>query len=150
MKGGNKKTCEKILLSSIKLLQKSCKKNHQNLLKLSISNTIPLLKMNKKTPRKGKRKTKPVEVPTILMKKYLRFSLAIRFILNSSKVSNLPISFNNKLSNEILLSSKNNSNSILNNIDQQKKVLMKKRYLLRLKYRAKNKKKYDYISKLKD
>lgn len=58
MKNGKKRTSEKILLRSSKLLQKSSSKNFQNLVQLAIINTTSAFKINEQVMKKGKRKSK--------------------------------------------------------------------------------------------
>ena len=53
MKNGKKYTCEKILLKSSKLLQKSSKKNFQNLVQLAVINTTSAFKLNEQVMEKG-------------------------------------------------------------------------------------------------
>jgi ribosomal protein S7 len=134
MVSGNKTTCEAILLKSLKSMQKKSKKNHIDLIHSAITNTTPLLKMNKKTPKKGKRKGKPIEIPSILTNNRIRFSLAIQYIISISRNNNMGTSFDHKLSQEIISNSKYDSNAIALKDNQQIKVLLKKRYLLSSMY----------------
>ena len=58
MKHGEKKMIEKIVKKSLKLIQKSDKKNHLNLLKHSIINATPTFKINIQVKKRGKKKQK--------------------------------------------------------------------------------------------
>lgn len=129
---GNKKTCEKILLKSFKLFQKTSNKNHKNLILLAIINSTPVLKMNKQT--KKAKKTTIKEIPVLIINKTNRISLAIKYTLQTIKANKSGMSFNSKLAKEILLSSKNKSNSIELKNEQQKNILIKKRYLMSYKW----------------
>ena len=79
MKNGKKHTCEKILLKSSKLLQKSSKKNFKNLVQLAIINTTSAFKLNEQVMKKGKRKSKKV-TPSFIIKDSLRIMTALKFI----------------------------------------------------------------------
>jgi ribosomal protein S7 len=135
--GGNKNTCENILLKSIKTFQKTLNKRHKNLLLLSIIYSTPILKMNKTTKKKLIK-----EIPTLLINKKNRISLAIKYIIKMAKENKTGIEFNNKLTQEILSNSQNNGNATKFQKEQQKNVLIKKRYLMNYKWHKKLVNKY--------
>jgi len=76
MYNGKKEIFEKILKRSIKFFQKSNKKSHGKVLKKSIINSMPIIKMCKV---KSKNKKKIKEFPYIVNKK-IRISLGIKSI----------------------------------------------------------------------
>lgn len=132
MVGGNKKTCESILLKSFKIIQKKSKKKYSDLINSTITNTTPLLKMNKRTSKKGKRKSAATEVPSVLINNKMRFSLAVQYIISNTKKNKIGISFERKLAKEILENS--NSNAIEFKDNQQIQVILKKRFLISSMY----------------
>ena len=89
MKNGKKHTCEKILLKSSKLLQKSSKKNFQNLVQLAVINTTSAFKLNEQVMKKGKRKSKKI-TPSFIIKDSLRIMTALKFIKNTTALSISP------------------------------------------------------------
>ena len=133
MKQGKKKTAEKILLKSLKLIQKSNKKNHKNLIKESIINATPTFKMDKQFSKKGKRKIKK-EIPAFVKKDSLRTVLSANFLISASLKNKESNSFYKKLKEEILETSFQKSRSIEQKTELQQQVLMQKRYLLKFRW----------------
>jgi len=129
MINGEKKTSEKILLKSIKELQRVSNKQSNNLIKLAILNTTPLFKLHKIiNSKKQKKKNKKIrEIPTFIANKLSRTSLAIKFILSSidSKKSN---NFYTNLKQEILATAQSKGTAIELKDNLQKQVLLKKRF----------------------
>ena len=81
MINGNKNKSEKILLKSLKIIQKSqLKKNFEKIVHLSLINNSPLLYM-KNIRRKRKR---TIEFP-FLLKPHLRVSYGIKFLVHHSR-----------------------------------------------------------------
>jgi len=111
MKNGKKHTGEKILLKSSKLLQKSSKKNFQNLVQLAIINTTSAFKLNEQVMKKGKRKSKKV-TPLFIVKDSLRIMTALKFIRSTVQKNKSSTNFYRNLANEILASSSLKSQSI--------------------------------------
>lgn len=133
MKHGKKKTAEKILIKSLKLIQKFNKKNHKNLIKDSIINSTPTFKINKQSSKRGKRKTKK-EIPAFVKKDYLRTVLSVNFLVSTSLKNKDLKTFYRKLTQEIIETSLQKSKSIEQKTELQKQVLMKKRYLLQFRW----------------
>lgn len=128
MVNGSKKTSEKILLKSLKELQKESTKQSQKIIQLALIQSTPTFKLHKISNKKRKKRNKKVrEIPAFIPRQINRTSLAIKFILSSAvkkKLNNL----NQKLTNEILLTAQSKSNSIELKNELQKQVLSKKRF----------------------
>ena len=133
MKNGKKYTCEKILLKSSKLLQKSSKKNFQNLVQLAVINTTSAFKLNEQVMKKGKRKSKKI-TPSFIIKDSLRIMTALKFIKNTVQKNKRSTSFYKNLANEILASSSLKSQSIEQKTKLQTQILLNKRYLSKFKW----------------
>ena len=56
LKNGKKQNCENTLLKTIKYIQKSNKKSHTEIMKLSILNTTPIFRIIKLKQKKKKKK----------------------------------------------------------------------------------------------
>lgn len=114
---GNKMTCEKLFFKTIKTIQKQSAKNHNKLIKSIIINTSPIIKVKQVKQRSN-------EFPYIVFKK-TRIFLALKFLIKTTK--NLSgHSFYTKFNEEIIKSSKNVSNSVL-----QKKKFSQHAFLVR-------------------
>lgn len=133
MKSGKKHTCEKILLKSSKLLQKSSKKNFQNLVQLAVINTTSAFKLNEQVMKKGKRKSTKV-TPSFIIKDSLRIMTALKFIKNTVQKNKRSTDFYKNLANEILASSSLKSQSIEQKTKLQTQILLNKRYLSKFKW----------------
>lgn len=133
MKNGKKRTGEKILLKSSKLLQKSSRKNFQNLVQLSIINTTSAFKINEQVMKKGKRKSKKI-TPSFIVKDSLRIMTALKFIKNTVRKNKSSINFYKNLANEILASFSLKSQSIEQKTKLQTQILLNKRYLSKFKW----------------
>ena len=133
MKHGKKKTAEKNLLKSLKLIQKFNKKNHKNLIKDSILNVTPTFKINKQSSKRGKRKTEK-EIPAFIKKDSLRTVLAVNFLVTASLKNKDLKTFYRKLAQEIIETSVQKSKSIEQKTEMQKQVLLQKRYLLKFRW----------------
>jgi ribosomal protein S7 len=133
MKNGKKHTGEKNLLKSSKLLQKSSRKNFQNLVQLAIINTTSAFKLNEQVLKKGKRKSKKV-TPSFIIKDSLRVMTALKFIRNTVQKSKSFTNFYEILANEILASSSLKSQSIEQKSKLQTQILLNKRYLSKFKW----------------
>jgi ribosomal protein S7 len=125
---GEKKTSEKLLLKSVKKLQKSSKKQVKALLQLCILNSTPIFKLHTSSNKKQKKRHKKVrEMPTFIVRPEIRTSLSIKFILsNKEKVSK---NFYSELTKKILLTTQPKSGSISLKNELQKKILLNRRYL---------------------
>lgn len=134
MKNGNKKTSEKILLKSLKILQKSSIKRHINLIQLSVINSTPIFKVNTQTIKKGKRKSKK-EIPTFVKTSLLRLTLALKCLKTASSVKNFNFSyFAKNLVQEILKTSESKSYSIDKKNELQKQILNNKKYFFKFRW----------------
>jgi len=133
MKNGKKRTGEKILLKSSKLLQRSSRKNFQNLIQLSIINTTSAFKINEQVMKKGKRKSKKI-TPSFIVKDSSRIMTALKFIKNTVQKNKSSINFYENLANEILASFSLKSQSIEQKTKLQTQILLNKRYLSKFKW----------------
>jgi len=133
MVSGNKKTGEKILIKSLKLLQRSVIKNHINLIQLAVINTTPTFKINQQLLKKGKRKSKK-DIPTFITNDLLRIMLSLKFIKGASTKSQISTSFYKNLTQEIVASSALKSQSIEQKNELQKQTLINKRYLSKFRW----------------
>lgn len=121
MLNGNKQTSEKLLLKSLKNVQKMVnKKNFKDLTKLALINSSPVFYI-KKIKRKRKNS---LEFP-FLLKPNLRISYSLNFMLKFSEKKN---SFIYYFSNELLNSSKNSSFSVKKTQDIYKESFVKKKF----------------------
>lgn len=125
---GEKKTSEKLLLQSLKELQKESTKQSSVLLKISLANSTPIFKLHKIENKKQKKKNRKIkEIPTFLSSNKARLSLAIKFILKVTKRKKTNKYFE-KLHKEILLNVKHKGEASLIKNELQKQVLLNKRY----------------------
>ena len=121
---GNKTTGEKILMESVKKIQKESKKPFNKILQLAIINATPIFKVHKLSVKKKKKNIK--EIPSFISKNKARISLAIKFILFSNKTKSIKMS--TKVKNEIIQSSKKEGFAVNNKNELQKKALINKKY----------------------
>ena len=133
MNSGNKRTGEKILMKSLKLLQKSTVKKHINLIQLAVINATPTFKVNQQLLKKGKRKSKK-DIPTFITNDSLRTMLSLKFIKNASIKSQSSACFYENLTQEILASSTLKSQSVEKKNELQKRTLINKRYLSKFRW----------------
>ena len=129
-KNGKKHKSEKTIIKSFKIAQKSQKKNHGKITKLSILNTIPIFKVIKLTNKKRKKKSTK-EIPTLVSNYTSRVSLGLKYLIKTTantKTQNKQTTFFKKFKNELLLGtiSENNANTMKNNI--QTTALQEKKY----------------------
>jgi ribosomal protein S7 len=127
-KNGEKKTSEKLLLKSLKKLQKTSKKQVKALLQLCILNSTPIFKLHTSSNKKQKKRNKKVrEMPTFIVRPEIRTSLSIKFILsNKEKMSK---NFYSELTKKVLLTTQSKSGPISSKNELQKKIILNKRYL---------------------
>jgi ribosomal protein S7 len=128
---GKKNTGERIVLKSLKELQKYSNKQSKKLIQLSIISALPTFKVHKISNKKNKKK-KIKEIPSFIHNKNARISLAIKFILNS--VEKEKCNFFTKFKQEIILNSQLKSSSIDLKNELQKQALIKKHYLINYKW----------------
>ena len=124
LKNGNKKTCENILLKSLKSIQKNSFKSYKKIIKTAIINSASIFRVVKLKKKKNIK-----EIPTYIFNNFERVSWSLKTILKYSKKQN-ENNFYNKLKKEILINSKNKGNSVDKKIDQHKQILPKKRLFL--------------------
>jgi ribosomal protein S7 len=126
MLNGEKKTSEKVLISSFKELQKNSKKQSKKLIQLAIIFSTPIFKLHKISNKKQKKRNKKIrEIPAFMSKPMSRISKAIKLIL-SSAITNKDYMFYKKLKQEILLASQSKGIAIELKNNIQKQVLLKK------------------------
>ena len=133
MKDGKKTTGEKILLKSLKSLQRSTAKNCKILLQLSITNLTSTFKINEQSVRKGKRKTIK-NYSSFITNDSLRIIEALKLLVNSSSKSKNLGFFYKRLTTEILSSSALKGQSIEQKNTIQKQVLTNRRYLSKFRW----------------
>ena len=122
---GKKSTSEKIFIKTAKELQKQSDKQFKKLIQLSLIHSSPIFKLHTILNKKRKKKN-PREIPAFVSNKYRRVSLAIKFILKTTK--NRSSNFFNVLKQEILSNSKFESGAIDRKNDLQIQALLNKRY----------------------
>lgn len=128
MVNGKKKTCETILLKSLKAIQKICNKPHKTLVKLAIINSTSTFRIIQLKKKKRKKKSAK-EIPIFISNNYDRITWSIKFILQTTKKKTTTKIYNN-LKQEIMLSSRNEGDSTKIKTDLHKKILTKKRLFL--------------------
>lgn len=120
MINGSKSSCEKILFKNFKLLQKSTKKNHKELIKSAIINLAPTIQLR----QIKKKKRKSIKEFPYVLKKTNRISLGIKNIIKKQK--KMP---NKKLFEEIILVIRKKSELLKMNESVQRPILSKKKYI---------------------
>nr|QYB22889.1 ribosomal protein S7 [Nitzschia ovalis] len=133
MKNGKKRTGEKILLKSAKLLQKSTSKSFQNLVQLVIINTTPVFKLNEQAVKKGKRKAQKI-IPFFIVKNSLRIMTALKFLKDSVAKDKTNVGFHKSLVKEILAASSLKGQSIEQKNKLQTQALLNKRYMSKFRW----------------
>jgi len=133
MKNGKKHTGEKILLKSLKLLQKSSQKNFQSLFQLAVINTASTFKLNEQVMKKGKRKSTKI-IPFFIINDSLRIMAALKYIKTTVSKTKSSNNFYQGLGKEILASSFSKSNSIEQKTKLQTQILLNKRYLSKFRW----------------
>lgn len=131
LKNGGKKTCESKLLKALKLIQKSKKHTHIEILKLAILNTTPIfrvIKLKEKKRKKGSKTDK--EIPSFLSGYASRSSWALKYISFAAKKNKLKSNniFYKQLGQEILTNANSEGDAIKQVQEVQKKALQKKKF----------------------
>jgi ribosomal protein S7 len=129
MLNGGKTTSEKILLQSLKDLQKFSKKQSKELVKLALVQSTPIFKLHRISNKKLKKRNRRIkEIPAFVSKVSARISLAIKFILASieKKKSN---NFYLKLKENLLATAQSKGNAVKLKNDLQKQSVLNKRFL---------------------
>ena len=126
MKNGKKTTSEKILLNSLKELQKISYKQSEELIKNAVINSLPVFTIHKIENKKQKKKKRKIkEIPFFIVNSKSRISLAIKLIIESLKKQS---SFFKDFNKEILANNQQKGSSIQLKAELQKKVIYNKRY----------------------
>jgi len=128
MVSGKKSTGEKILLKSVKKLQKVSAKHFKTLIQMAIINSTSTFKLNEQIVKKGKRKTVR-NIPSFVATDQFRIMLSLKSIKDVALKSKGSNEFYESLSNEILMASSLRGQSINVKTDLQKQILANKRYL---------------------
>jgi ribosomal protein S7 len=128
MVSGKKSTGEKILLKSVKKLQKLSTKHFKTLIQMSIINSTSTFKLNEQIVKKGKRKTVR-SIPSFVATDQFRIMLSLKLIKDVALKNKGSNEFYESLSNEILMASSLKGQSINVKTDLQKQILANKRYL---------------------
>jgi ribosomal protein S7 len=127
MINGNKEACEKIFLKSSKLLQKSLIKNNEEVLKIGIINSSPVVNIKQVRLKKGKKKN--VKKYPFVLGPGNRISLAIKFILETVKQKEKKSFYlYANLKQEIEANSQNYSSAVKRKDNLQKDALLNKKY----------------------
>ena len=133
MKNGKKTTGEKILLKSLKSLQKSTNKNFKILLHSAITNSASAFKVNEQAVKKGKRKATK-NIPSFIIDDSLRITTALKLLTKTSSKNKSSDFLYKKLVAEILSSSALKSQSVDQKNEIQKQILLNKRYLAKFRW----------------
>ena len=133
MKSGRKRTGEKILLRSLKLLQKSTGKNFKILLHSAIINSASAFKVTEQVVKKGKRKATR-SIPSFIINDSLRIVTTLKLLTRVSVKNKNSNSLYRKLTTEILSSSALKSQSIDQKNEVQRQILINKRYLSKFRW----------------
>jgi len=133
MHSGKKTTSEKILLKSVKRVQKQSVKNFKQLLKSALINTTPTFKVNEQIVKRGKRKSVKV-VPSFISGDTLRLTSALKLLKTSAVKSRKSQPFYVSLVDEILSASISKSMAVDKKAEIQSQVLLNKRYLSKFRW----------------
>jgi len=130
MQNGSKQICEKNLLKSSKILQKSSKKRFQSLLQLSIINTALTFKFNEKIIKKGKKRSVKTSA-FFIISDFVRITEALKSLkMQKHKNTNIIIAFGKK----VLISSYFKNQLTEQKTKLQTQILVNKRYLSKFKW----------------
>lgn len=125
-KNGKKHQSEKVIHKSFKAVQKSQKRNHGKIIKLSLINTIPTFKLIKLTDKK-RRKKSIKEIPALVSSYKSRVSLGLKnFIKTIANEHNA--AFFEKFKNELLLGAFSETRTVTTKNNSQVKALTEKKY----------------------
>jgi len=133
MHSGKKTTSEKILLKSVKRVQKQSVKNFKQQLKSALINTTPTFKVNEQIVKRGKRKSVKV-VPSFISGDTLRLTSALKLLKTSAVKSRKSQPFYVSLVDEILSASISKSMAVDKKAEIQSQVLLNKRYLSKFRW----------------
>lgn len=133
MKNGNKKTCEKIFLKSLKIFQKTTFKSYKQIIKLALKNNTAVFSL-KKIKKGKKRRRQTIDVPFI-PKKNIRITNSIKTILKEilKKKYNFKTFYKN-LTHEFWLTARKESDILKKKEDIQEQALKTKKQFGRFKW----------------
>lgn len=128
-KNGNKHMSEKALNKSLKATQKSEKKNHSKITKLSIVKTVPTFRIIKLTDKK-RRKKSIREIPSLVSSYKSRISLGLKYLIATATtgVHTKQSAFFHKFNNELLSGAYSENSAIATKNNSQIKALNEKKY----------------------
>jgi len=127
MVNGNKETCENIFLKSSKFLQKFLIKNNQEVIKIGIINSSPIINVKQVRLKKGKKKA--IKKYPFVLDLENRIALAIKFILETVKQKEKKSCYTyTNLKQEIEATSRNNGTAVKRKENLQKDTLLNKKY----------------------
>ena len=130
---GKKQTSEKILLQSFKELQKFSMKQPTALIQSAVACSMIVFKIHKQI-RKNRKKKHVREIPTIIISKKARISLAIKFILRDLTYKNFNC-FYEKFYTEILTTALNTGSVVQIKNEIQKQLLIKKHFFFNYRWK---------------
>ena len=133
MINGRKTAGEKILLKSLKSLQKSTDKNFKTLLHSAIVNLASAFKVSEQAVKKGKRKTVK-SIPSFIISDSLRITTALKLLTKTSMKIKSSNFLYKKLVGEILSSSVLKGQTIDRKNEIQRQILVNKRYLSKFRW----------------
>lgn len=124
-KNGKKIKSEKIMLQSIKELQKPFKKQSKKVIQLALILSNPIFKLFIITQKKRKKKKDKV-IPAFITKFSTRMSLAIKSIVKETRSSKIPYFY--KALKEKIIETNNLESTVINiKNENHKKILLNKR-----------------------
>jgi ribosomal protein S7 len=108
-------------------MQKSQKKSHNEVIKLSIINSTPTFRIIKLKNNRRRKKKSIKEIPAFLSTYMFRSSWSLKYLVKASnkKTSNI---FYNQLKDEALLNAKHEGNAVKFKDELQNQALQKKKY----------------------
>ena len=126
LKNGRKQISEKILTKSFKLIQKSQKKSHNEIVKLAILNLTPMFRVIKlKNKRRKKKSIK--EIPAFLSNDIYRTSWGLKYLTKSSMQKTSGVFFK-EFKHKILSNATSEGSAVAFKNELQKKALPRKKY----------------------
>lgn len=129
MSKGGKIQSEKLLLKSVKELNKFSSKQVKKIFQLSIIQLSPVFKLHLSIDKKRKKKKSKVrETPSFIPTSLNRTSLAIKYILSNTKKQTTN-KFHQKLKKELIEVLAQKTQLTNNKIELQKKIVSQKNYL---------------------
>jgi ribosomal protein S7 len=128
-RNGHKHKSEKAINKSFKAIQKSQKKNHGKITKLSVVNAVPTFKIIKLTNKKRRKKSLR-EIPTLVSSYKSRVSLGLKYLIKATTGTQQAkqLTFFEKFKNELLSGASSDNNAILTKNSFQAKALDEKKY----------------------